>query len=609
MRTLCTFLIALVMQGAVPQGTPASVEGDVVLFGSNEPIPMTLVELRRVQTISSVGGLPAGLPPGLDIPGLVSRTPPQPPLTTMTNGAGHFQFPAVLPGEYRLYASRPSGYTPAEYGQRSPSGEGISLQIDGGRPYAGIRLSMAPTGAISGRVVLASDEPAVYARVGLIRAAYRDGHPIWLFAQATTTDDRGEYRFYAIPPGRYWVSAQPWDSRSTRIPYTSEPTVYPNRFAGQQSMGAPMVIERVLESGQMVQEFIQRVYYPGTSEEKAARAIVVHSGEQVQAIEFSIAGSTVPSRRMRGTILDGETGMPASGAVVRLIPRQMQGAALIIPSTTSDRDGTFEVKGMTNGAYSMLVNLGPTGNAYMTIDAGAGDVEGIKLATTKGVDVPWHATYEEGVVDPAAAPLRVALVRDPDIIGPPPVNGVMTAGWVGPPQGIITPQSQAAGDGFVLRNVPPGEYRLRLSNVPDGAYLKSIRRGGEDILRDGMKILGVSTTPIEIVFGLNSGKMDGHVVNKSKQTEANVPVVLIPAFDRNRGDLYRKVVTDAKGAFRISGIAPGQYKLFSWEDVLDGAWRDPDFLRTYEARGVSVNIESARSATTEVEVIPWSEGQ
>ena len=405
MRTLCTFLIALVVQGAVPQGPPASVEGDVVLFGSNQPIPMTLVELRRVQTLSSIAGLPAGLPPGLDMTGLVARPQPQPPLTTMTNDAGHFQFAAVPPGDYRLYASRATGYTPAEYGQRSPSGEGILLQIDGGRPYAGIRLSMAPTGTISGRVMLATDEPAVYARVGLIRAAYRDGNPIWIFAQATTSDDRGEYRFYAIPPGRYWVSAQPWDSRSTRIPYTSEPTVYPNRFAGQQSMGAPMVIERVLESGQMVEEFIQRVYYPGTSEEKAARAIVVHSGEQAQAIDFSIAGTTVLSRRMRGTILDGETGMPASGAVVRLIPRQSAGCR--VDYSFNNLWSRWDVRSEGHDKWRVFHAGQPRcrRNAYMTIDAGAGDVEGIKVATTKGVDVPWHATYEEGVVDPAAASL------------------------------------------------------------------------------------------------------------------------------------------------------------------------------------------------------------
>jgi hypothetical protein len=132
MRTLCTFLIALVVQGAVPQGPPSSVEGDVVLFGSNEPVPMTLVELRRVQTISSVGGQPAGLPPGLDITGLIARPQPQPPLTTMTNGAGHFQFAAVPPGmdsaahrargfHFRLMADGPMPEFGCRWRRRAPS--------------------------------------------------------------------------------------------------------------------------------------------------------------------------------------------------------------------------------------------------------------------------------------------------------------------------------------------------------------------------------------------------------------------------------------------------------------------------------------------------------
>jgi len=95
----CRIVFATLQQFQIQQqGTPASVEGDVVLFGSNEPIPMTLVELRRVQTISSVGGLPAGLPPGLDITGFVARPQPQPPLTTMTNGAGHFEYSRMACG-------------------------------------------------------------------------------------------------------------------------------------------------------------------------------------------------------------------------------------------------------------------------------------------------------------------------------------------------------------------------------------------------------------------------------------------------------------------------------------------------------------------------------
>ena len=607
MRTLCAVLIALAVQGATPQSPAASVEGVVVRFGSNEPVPMTLVELRRVQAGPAVPGLPLGFPAGpVGGPG---TPPPSPPLTSMTNDRGAFQFAEVPPGEYRLYATREIGFTPAEYGQRSPSGEGIPLQIEAGKPHTGVRLAMAPTGAISGRVLLANGEPAEYARIGLLRAAYRNGNPIWIIAQATTSDDRGEYRFYALPPGKYWVSAAPWDSRSTRVPFTSEPTVYPNRFAGQQTMGAPMVIQRVLENGEIVEEFVRRIYYPGTPDEKTAKAIPVRAGEQVQGIDFSIAASMVHSRRLRGTVLDGETGKPAAGAIVRLTPRQPLGAGLIVPSTTAGPDGTFEVKGMTSGAYSMLVNFGRTGTAYMVIEAGEADVNGIKVVATQGADVPWRASFDDGSDEAAIARLRITLVRDPDVIGPPPVNTVMTAGWVGPPQGIITPQSQAVASGFVMRNVPFGEYRLRLSNLPDGTYLKSIRRGGEDILRDGVKILGPSNNPIEIGIAKDGRKLEGRAVNRSKQPEANVPVVLVPAFDRYRGDLFRKVSTDANGVFRFAGIAPGPYKVFAWEDILDGAWQDPEFLRTYETRGVSVDIQDPRPAATEVEVIPWSETQ
>jgi len=607
MRTLCAFLIALVVQGATPQGPPASVEGVVVRFGSNEPVPGSLVELRRIQA-GPVNPALQGLPAGVVLANVPGAQPPAPPLTTTTSDGGRFQFLAVLPGDYRLYATRESGYTPAEYGQRSPSGEGIPLQIEAGRPYTNIRLSVAPTGAISGRVLLGNGEPAEYARIGLLRAAYRDGNAIWVLAQATTSDDRGEYRFYAIPPGKYWVSAQPWDSRSTRVPYTSEPTVYPNRFAGQQTMGAPMVIQRVLESGEMVEEFVRRVYYPGTPEEKAAKAIVVRAGEQVQGIEFSIASSMVHSRRLRGTVLDGETGKPAGGAIVRLTPRQLVGAGLIVPATTVGNDGTFEVKGLTTGAYSMLVTSGRTANAYMMIDAGEADVDGIKVVATQGVDVPWSASLEGGDAT-ALTQMRITLVRDPDVIGPPPIGGVVSAGWTGPPQGTFTPQSQAAGSGFVMRNVPFGEYRLRLSNLPDGAYVKSIRRGNEDVLRDGVKILGPPNSPIEIIISKNSGRLEGRAMNRSGQPEGNVPVVLVPAFDRSRNDFYRKISTDANGAFRFAGIAPGQYKVFAWEDVLDGAWQDPDFLRTYETRGASVDIQDGRSVTAEVQVIPWSEAQ
>jgi hypothetical protein len=129
-----------------------------------------------------------------------------------------------------------------------------------------ILLSMAPAGD-QRRVLLGNGNPK-YARIGLLRAAYRDGNAIWC-SQATTSDDRAVYRYAAIPPGKYWVSARPWDSRSTGPLRPSLPCI---RIASPDNRrwGADG-IQRRPESGEMVEEFVQRVYYPGTPE-KAAEA-------------------------------------------------------------------------------------------------------------------------------------------------------------------------------------------------------------------------------------------------------------------------------------------------------------------------------------------------
>src|SRR4030095_6677431 len=169
-------------------------------------------------------------------------------------------------------------------------------------------------------------------------------------------------------------------------------------------------------------------------------------------------------------------------------------------------------------------------NAYAVIDAGRSDVNGLRLVSAPGVDVPWRASFDEGVDDAAISRLRITLVRDPDIIGPRPVNGVISVGWPGVPDGFFTPQSQPVpSGGFVLRNVSFGDYRVTVAGLPAGAYLKSIRQGNRDVLRDGVSIPGAVENPLEIILGKNGGQLEGRVINRAKEPEGNVPVVLVPS--------------------------------------------------------------------------------
>jgi len=43
----------------------------------------------------------------------------------------------------------------------------------------------------------------------------------------------------------------------------------------------------------------------------------------------------------------------------------------------------------------------------------------------------------------------------------------------------------------------------------------------------------------------------------------------------------------------LKNVAPGEYKVFAWDDIEDGAWYDSDFLRDIEARGEAVTSREA----------------
>jgi hypothetical protein len=108
--------------------------------------------------------------------------------------------------------------------------------------------------------------------------------------------------------------------------------------------------------------------------------------------------------------------------------------------------------------------------------------------------------------------------------------------------------------------------------------------------------------PLEITIATNGGRVDG-TMGGNNPVPKGIEAVLVPA-DRGREDLYRVALSDASGHFALQGIAPGDYKLFAWQDTEPNAYRNADFLKTYEAQGQSVHITDSATATARVNVIP-----
>jgi hypothetical protein len=158
---------------------------------------------------------------------------------------------------------------------------------------------------------------------------------------------------------------------------------------------------------------------------------------------------------------------------------------------------------------------------------------------------------------------------------------------------------------FAIQQVGRDDYRLSISGMPRNAYVKTARYGSTDVMSDGLHLDRQPAASLDILIGTNTGVADGTVQTDKQEPAVNVMVVLVPESTRgNRFDLYRTTSTDAGGHFHLEGIAPGNYRVFSWEDVETGAWQDPEFIRRFEGRAKPVRINEGSTSTVELRVIP-----
>ena len=152
-----------------------------------------------------------------------------------------------------------------------------------------------------------------------------------------------------------------------------------------------------------------------------------------------------------------------------------------------------------------------------------------------------------------------------------------------------------------------GDYRVSVREPGASSpktYLKSIRLGTSDILKDGLHVQGKPEGQLEIVLGTDVSTVNGDVVDQMNQRVANAVVALVPnTLPPNRPDLYRNASTDGLGNFHIEGIAPGESLMFAWRDAPYGLWQDPEFIRIYEPRGQRIRIDGASSENVQVLIL------
>ncbi len=560
---LCAVILGLLTQ----LSNTTSVEGVVARLGTGEPLARATVTLSNDRYPSQV-------------------------LTTTTDASGRFSFLKVPPGEYRLQASRQGPYIPAEYGQRNQGERGTPITIGPGQKITGIRLELAPTGSISGRILDSDGEPLGRAEVQALQSLYQDGHRGLKPVQTVLTNDLGEYRLRLLEPGRYYIRARVLNPQEAQRQLFIRPPAAPlTVFWGPV---IPYVSRRALENG-AIEEYLEApVYFPGVIDPGLATPLELGIGENPGGFDFTTASGHLHARRIRGKIINSVTGQPSGrNASIVVVPRTAD--SLVFAATAqSAGDGSFEMKAVTTGSYfafAALYAAGSVGNplvnsgiasARIPIEIGDSDLENLPVVVVPNFKIPVRLVFETS--DPSAALRGVQLIRDTPIGFGLPQEMKSIAGGVGEIEGI-----------------GPGDYRIRRSGP---GYIQSARLGSADVLKDGLHLDHQPEDFLEVVIAETTASVEGRVTDGT-QAVSNAVVVLVPSLNlRQRSDLYYVAATDGNGQFQIQPrIVPGDYKVFAWKDIEPGAWQDPEVLARYENQGQPVSVTSDSRLNIDVRLV------
>lgn len=168
---------------------------------------------------------------------------------------------------------------------------------------------------------------------------------------------------------------------------------------------------------------------------------------------------------------------------------------------------------------------------------------------------------------------------------------------------LLTRARPDGGGAFTMKGLSPDRYRLSVTGIPEGCYLASAKIGEMDVLTDGMDLSGGPPGALELVLKGNAGRVSGLVKDGNGGPVPGARVALVPN-DRQSLRLYRTATVDQYGRFNFASVPPGKYKLFAFDSVEEGAWMDPDFLRTVESKGAAVTVREGGAEVRELEAIP-----
>jgi hypothetical protein len=530
-------------------------EGRTVNATTGEPIPRVSVTLA--------GGM------GANAMGRSARS----------DNEGRFLIENVQPGTYRLMADR-VGFLRQGYGTRTPGGPSAPLNLSPGQSMKDLEFRLTPQGVILGTVV--NDEGDPLPRTSVV--AYRLGG-LGTMQQSrqqagglASTNDIGEYRLAGLTPGRYFVVATAQvgaGGRGTGGGFAGGP----GGGRGAGGRGGP-------QPEAPAEDFLP-TYYPSTLDPAGAVAVDIAPGQEVGGVTVVLKKGAL--YRVQGKIVGGSP-QDLANVQVTLMPRG-GGAAFFMgrASGAVGPDGAFQITRVRPGSYYLIAQrMGRQGAGIVglvPVEVTTSDATGLMLPLTEPMPVT-GAVRIEGDQKVALQRLTVSLTS---------IEGLP----VGAPSGRV-----AETGAFKLDAVPADNYYVTFSGLPEGTYVKSVRMGNQEVLDKGIDLTSArGSVSLDVILSPNAGSVEGVVTGDGKPAAGSFVAILADPIRPGQPYLNKFTIADQDGRFTFTGVAPGDYKLYAWEEAQSELVRDPGLARPFEHKAVKASVGESRTEQAELKVL------
>jgi len=455
-------------------------------------------------------------------------------LRAMTDADGVYRVTNVAAGSYIVIPSAPAYVSStSEYSSQT-------VVVSEDENVEGVNFSLVRGGVITGKVTDSDGRPVIQMQVDIFRADVldrptpaRQAYPV----NSGGTDDRGIYRIFGLPAGKYKVAA----GRS-------------DEFQG---------------SFATLQRTYKQVFHPDVSDVSKATVVDISEGSEAKDVDISL-GRTMQTFSVSGHLLNTETGLPVPNVRFGLQRLVNDRSEYVNNFIAGDSRGDFVIEGLLPGKYGIM-QFANEGNELRlettTFEVIDQDVTDLAVKLAKGSSISGVVVFESD---------------DKAIKSKLPVLQLRIFTQVGPGFGNSGSSMIAADGSFRFTGLQNGTAIISLTErnmpfPPKGFAISRIERDGVVVPRLEVKD-GETVTGVKVFVGYGTASLRGviNVENGSLPAGARFMVRLSKPGEVN--SFMRPPQVDARGHFMMEGIPAGTYDLQAY--VMGGNRQQRSVKRT-----------------------------